>query len=259
MNILITNDDGINADGLIELKKALEKEHNIYIIAPLKEQSGSSHSLTMNLPLRVYEYGKNFYAVDGTPTDCVMLGLNKIYEGIKFDLLVSGINYGANLGDDLTYSGTVAGAMEGCLMGIPSIALSIDVDFQKRPVYIHYETAIQVLKILIENGLKFKKDTFLNINVPDKPLKKLKGIKITRQGKRTYKDVIVENVDPRGEKYYWIAGTPVVLCKDEDTDIFAVENDYVSITPVKMDLTDYDFMNELNNFLTNKDFFNSAL
>ncbi len=258
MNILITNDDGINADGLIELKKSLENEHNVYVIAPLKEQSGSSHSLTMNMPLRVYEYGKNFYAVDGTPTDCVMLGLNKIFEDIKFDLLISGINYGANLGDDLTYSGTVAGAMEGCLMGLPSIAISIDVDFQKRPVYVHYESAIKFLKILISNGLNFKKDTFLNVNVPDKPFQEIKGIKVTRQGKRTYKDVIVENTDPRGQKYYWIAGTPVILCKDEDTDIYAVENSYVSITPIKMDLTDYDFMNELTNFLTNKDFFNSA-
>ena len=149
MNIFLTNDDGINADGLLELKKELEKEHDVYVIAPLKEQSGSSHSLTMNMPLRVYEYGKNFYAVDGTPTDCVMLGLNKVFEGINFDLLISGINYGANLGDDLTYSGTVAGAMEGCLMGIPSIAISLDVDFQKRPVYVHYETAIKVIKYLI--------------------------------------------------------------------------------------------------------------
>ena len=258
MNILLTNDDGINADGLLELKKSLEKEHTVHVIAPLKEQSGSSHSLTMNMPLRIYEYGKNFYAVDGTPTDSVMLGLNKIFLDVKFDLLISGINYGANLGDDLTYSGTVAGAMEGCLMGIPSIAISIDVDFQKRPVYVHYETAIKVIKIFISNGLKFKNDTFLNVNVPDKPFEKLKGIKVTRQGKRTYKDVIVENTDPRGEKYYWIAGTPVVLCKDEDTDIYAIENDFVSITPIKMDLTDYDFMNELNNFLTNKNFFNSA-
>ncbi len=258
MNILITNDDGINADGLIELKKSLEDEHNVFVIAPLKEQSGSSHSLTMNMPLRVYEYGKNFYAVDGTPTDCVMLGLNKIFEGVKFDLLISGINYGANLGDDITYSGTVAGAMEGCLMGLPSIALSIDVDFQKRPVYVHYESAIKFLKILISNGLNFKKDTFLNINVPDKPFQEIKGIKVTRQGKRTYKDVIVENTDPRGEKYYWIAGTPVILCKDEDTDIYAVENSYVSVTPIKMDLTDYNFIEELTKFLTNKDFFNSA-
>ncbi len=258
MNILITNDDGINSDGLIELKKVLEKKHNIYVAAPLKEQSGSSHSLTMNLPLRIYEYGKNFFAVDGTPTDCIMLAINKIFQDIKFDLLISGINYGANLGDDITYSGTVAGAMEGCLMGIPSIALSLDVDFQKRPVYAHYETAAKFVDTFIKVNISFKKDTFLNINVPDKPLDKIKGIKITRQGKRTYKDVIVENTDPRGEKYYWIAGTPVILCKDEDTDIFAVENGYISITPLKMDLTDYDFINELNNFLTNKDFFNSA-
>ena len=258
MNILITNDDGINADGLIALKKSLEKVHSVFIVAPLKEQSGSSHSLTMNMPLRVYEYGKNYYAVDGTPTDCIMLAINKIFEKIKFDLLISGINYGANLGDDITYSGTVAGAMEGCLMGIPSIAISLDVNFKKRPVYVHYETAVFVLNKIIENGLKFKKDTFLNINVPDLPIEKIKGIKITRQGKRTYKDVIVENIDPRGEKYFWIAGTPVVLCKDEDTDIYAVENGYVSITPLKMDLTDYEFINELNKFLTNKDFFNSS-
>ena len=170
MNILLTNDDGINADGILFLKKELEKEHNIYISAPLKEQSCSSHSLTMNLPLRVYEYGKNFYAVDGTPTDCVMLALNKIYENVKFDLLISGINYGANLGDDITYSGTVAGAMEGCLMGIPSIALSLDVDFQKRPVYVHYETAVHVVKLLISNGFKVKKDTFLKRIVILKPL-----------------------------------------------------------------------------------------
>ena len=244
MNILLTNDDGIESDGLISIKKYFEKEHNIFVVAPLNEQSCSSHSLTMNSPLRVYEYGKNYFAVNGTPTDCIMIGVNKIFENIKFDLLISGINYGGNLGDDITYSGTVAAAMEGCLMKIPSIAVSINVDFKKRPQYVHYDSAIFYLKktISIIKNIKDFSDCFFNLNVPDLPVEKIKGLKITKQGKRTYKDVIVENIDPRGEKYYWIAGTPVTLPNGENTDLKALENNFSSLTPLHLDLTNYKYL-----------------
>ncbi len=250
MNVLITNDDGIESEGLIALKKFFEKEHNVFVIAPLREQSCSSHSLTMNFPLRVYEYGKNYFAVDGTPTDCIMVGVNKIFEKIKFDLLVSGINYGANLGDDITYSGTVAAAMEGCLLKIPSVAVSIHVDFEKRPQYVHYDSAIFYLKKVLGYIEKIDdfSDCFFNLNVPDMPVEKIKGLKITKQGKRTYRDVIVENIDPRGKKYYWIAGTPVTIPNGNNTDLAAIENNFASLTPLHLDLTNYKFIDILSNF-----------
>ncbi len=248
MNVLITNDDGIESEGLIALKKFFEKEHNTYIIAPLREQSCSSHSLTMNFPLRVYEYGKNYFAVDGTPTDCIMVGVNKIFENINFDLLVSGINYGGNLGDDITYSGTVAAAMEGCLLKIPSIAVSIHVDFEKRPHYVHYDSAIFYLKKVLKLIGKINdfSDCFFNLNVPDLPVELINGLKITKQGKRTYKDVIVENKDPRGKKYYWIAGTPVTIPNGENTDLAAIEANFASLTPLHLDLTNYKYIEILN-------------
>lgn len=249
MNILITNDDGIDSEGLLLLKKHFGTNHKVYIIAPLREQSGSSHSLTMNRPLRIYEYGKNFYAVDGTPTDCIMLGVNKVFKNIKFDLLLSGINYGGNLGDDITYSGTVSAAFEGCLLNILSIAISVAVDFDKRPQYVHYDSAIfyveQVIEILKNISVK---DCFFNLNVPDLPVSNIKGLKITKQGKRTYKDIIIENVDPRGKKYYWIAGTPVTLSNGDDTDLFAIEKGYASLTPLHLDLTHYKYIEILKNF-----------
>jgi len=250
MNVLLTNDDGIDSEGLIALKKFFEKENNVFIIAPLREQSCASHSLTMNSPLRIYEYGKNYFAVDGTPTDCIMLGVNKIFEKVKFDLLVSGINYGANLGDDITYSGTVAAAMEGCLLKIPSIAVSSYVDFEKRPDYVHYDSAVlyleKVLKIMLT--IDDFSDCFFNLNVPDLPIEQIKGLKITKQGKRTYKDVIVENTDPRGKKYYWIAGTPITLPNGNNTDLDALENNYASLTPLHLDLTNYNYIKILNKF-----------
>lgn len=255
MNILLTNDDGIESDGLLSLKNHFEKHYNVYTVAPLREQSCSSHSITMNHPLRVYEYGKNIYAVDGTPTDSIMLAINTIFKNVKFDILISGINYGGNLGDDITYSGTVAAAMEGCLLGITSVALSIVVDFDKRPQYIHYESGIYYIEKIIHVLRKTKlEDCFLNINIPDKSVEKIKGMKITKQGKRTYKDVIVENKDPRGKKYYWIAGTPVSIGNGEDTDLYAIENDFVSVTPLRLDLTHYKYIETLKkiNYMLDK-------
>ena len=244
MNILLTNDDGIDSEGLILLKKYFEKNNNVYLIAPQKEQSCSSHSLTMHNPLRVFQYGKNTFAVNGTPTDCVMLGINKIYKNIKFDLLISGINCGGNLGDDITYSGTVAAAMEGCLFGITSIAVSMVVDFKKRPQYINYDSAPEYIDNVIQllKKLDNLNDCFFNLNIPDLPKEKIKGLKITTQGKRTYKDIIVENVDPRGEKYYWIAGTPVTLGNNIKSDLYAVEHNYASLTPLHLDLTNYNYV-----------------
>ncbi len=249
MNILLTNDDGIDSEGLILLKKHFEKTDNVFLIAPQKEQSCSSHSLTMHYPLRAFEYGRNNFAVDGTPTDCVLLGINKIFQNVKFDLLISGINYGGNLGDDITYSGTVAAAMEGCLFGITSIAVSLVVDFDKKPQYVNYDSAVFYLDkvIAMMKSIKNFKDCFLNLNIPDLPLEKIKGLKITTQGKRTYKDVIVENKDPRGKKYYWIAGTPVNPGNNSNSDLHAIENSYASLTPLHLDLTNYKYVEILKN------------
>ncbi len=258
MNILLTNDDGIESEGLLSLKKYFEKDHEVFIIAPLREQSCCSHSLTINYPLRVIEYGKNFFAVDGTPTDCIMLAKSKIFKNIKFDMLVSGINNGGNLGDDITYSGTVAGAMEGCLLGLPSIAISMVVDFEKKPEYIDYEPAIlyleKITKLIYNLNNFIFRDCFFNVNVPNLPYEKIKGLKLTKQGKRTYKDIIVENVDPRGKKYYWIAGTPVNLSNDDDTDLYAVENNFVSVTPLHLDLTNYSVLKSLNKLIKDYEF-----
>jgi len=249
MNILLTNDDGIESDGLIALKNHLEKSYNVFTVAPVKEQSCSSHSITMNYPLRVFEYGKNIFAVDGTPTDCIMLAVNKIFKKIKFDILISGINRGGNLGDDITYSGTVAAAMEGCLLKLKSLAVSLVVDFDKQPQYLHYDSGIYFVEKVIDVIKKIDTENcFFNLNVPDKPLNNIKGLQVTKQGKRTYKDVIVENTDPRGKKYYWIAGTPVSTGNGEGTDLFAIENDFASLTPLRLDLTEYKYIEILKNF-----------
>ncbi len=249
MNILLTNDDGIDSEGLLSLKKHFDKKHNVYVIAPTKEQSCSSHSITMNSPLRVFEYGHRIFAVSGTPTDCIMLGINKIFKNTSFDVLISGINYGGNLGDDITYSGTVSAALEGCLLNIRSVAVSVVVDFDQVPQYVHYDSAIYFLDKVLEltTGLD-SSDCFYNLNVPDKALTEIKGLKITKQGKRTYKDVIVEKIDPRGKKYYWIAGTPVSTGNGEETDLFAVENNFASLTPLHLDLTNYKYIEILKNF-----------
>jgi len=244
--ILISNDDGINSSGLNALSQALKPLGQVIIIAPDREQSASSHALSLHRPLRIDKLSENVYSVDGTPTDCINLAINGFLKNKKPDLIVSGINKGENLGDDITYSGTVSAAIEGTLLGIPSIAISqegrSDFDFEAANYYIY-----DLAKYVLFNPIP--RNTLLNINIPNLPLNKIKGIKIATQGKRIYEEPIVEKTDPRGKKYYWIGGNELDSVIIENSDIEAVKSGYVSITPIKLDLTDYNFIEKLEHDL----------
>lgn len=214
----------------------------VYTVAPDRDQSAVSHSLSLNRPLRMEALGDNFYSVDGTPTDCINLAVNGIFRHMKFNIVVSGINQGENLGEDITYSGTVSAAMEGTLLGIPSIAISLASkrDFQ-------YETACHYALRLVKKTLRLSlpDGVLLNVNIPNLPLDKVKGIKVTRQGKRVYGAEIVEKVDPRGRTYYWIGGSELGYVRIPDSDMIAVEEGFVSVTPIKLDLTYYNYIDKL--------------
>jgi len=237
MVILLSNDDGVYAQGLVVLMEHLQDLAEVYVVAPDREKSAVSHAVTLHRPLRVEKNKDRVFAVDGTPTDCVILAVNKLLKE-RPDLLVSGINQGGNMGDDITYSGTVSAAMEGTILGIPSIAISLVIE-KHRNFKVAAEFAKKLVKWVMQNPLP--KNTFLNVNVPDvASYTELKGIKWTRQGKMLYADSIDELIDPRGRKYYWIGGVPLKDIENEDdTDIGAVSKGYISITPVHLDLTDY--------------------
>jgi 5'-nucleotidase len=234
--ILVTNDDGIHSEGIIVLAKALNEVGDVFVVAPDREKTAVAHSLTLHRPLRVEKIKRNFWAVDGTPADCVYLGVNTILPK-PAQLIASGINMGGNMGDDITYSGTVSAAFEGTLLGIPSFAISLDARS-----HFKFDTAarfaVRVARYISKKGLP--KGTFLNINVPNVDEEEIKSYKITQQGKWTLNgNAVVEKVDPRGKKYYWIAGGRQGFTKEGETDIEAVSNSYISITPLHLDLTDY--------------------
>ncbi|MBI4208760.1 MAG: 5'/3'-nucleotidase SurE [Deltaproteobacteria bacterium] len=239
--ILLCNDDGIYSGGLKALEKAIRPLGTLYIVAPDRDQSTVSHSLTLHRPLRIHRRGERGYAVNGTPTDCVNLAINTILPR-KPALLISGINKGGNIGDDVTYSGTVSAAMEGTLLGIPSFAISVmgrnDFDFGAATSF-----ARRVARAILENGLP--KETLLNVNVPSLPAKRILGYTVTQQGKRVYEEVITEKIDPRGKKYYWIGGDELKYKPDGASDMAAIRKRYISITPIHLDLTDYAFLDEL--------------
>jgi len=240
--ILVTNDDGVHAPGIIALFKAMKELGEAYIIAPNRERSAVGHSLTLHRPLKVEELRENVFSVNGTPTDCVALGVHKILPR-RPHLIASGINRGANLGDDITYSGTVSAAMEGTILGVPSFALSV---IGERPF--HYDSAvyyaIEVGSYILDKSLPY--DTLLNVNVPNVPKRDtIKGIRITRQGKRVYDNAIQEVFSPWGDKHYWIGGGKPYWEQGEDMDMQAVLDGYVSVTPVHLDLTNYTALDYL--------------
>ncbi len=243
--ILITNDDGFDASGIKELEAGLAGLGELTVVAPDREQSASGHSLTLQRPLRIHERLPNRYAVDGTPTDCVFLGVNHVMRDHRPDLVISGINRGGNLGDDITYSGTVAAAFEATLLGIPAFAVSLEISRER-----HFATAAKVAREVagkvLEHGLPAA--TLLNINVPDLPWEKLAGFRITRQGKRSYSDVVQENLDPRGRHYYWIGGEVLQGEDIEGTDVALVRAGFVSITPIHLDLTNYRALKPLESW-----------
>ncbi len=234
--IVVTNDDGVHSPGLIALFKAMESIGEAYIIAPDRERSAVSHALTLHRPLKVEELRKNVFSVNGTPTDCVALGINKILSR-KPDLIASGINMGANLGDDVTYSGTVSAAIEGTILGVSSFAISLT-GWRPFPFETAVPYAIEIAQYILDKSLPY--DTLLNVNVPNVKKDRINGIKLTRQGKRVYDNAIQDILSPWGEKYYWIGGGNPYWEHGEDMDIQAVLDNYVSVTPIHLDLTNYD-------------------
>jgi 5'-nucleotidase len=240
--ILLTNDDGIHSKGIIVLAKALQEIGNIFVVAPDSEQSAVAHSLTLHRPLRVEKIKKNFYAVDGTPADCIHLGVNTILPK-KPRLIVSGINKGGNLADDIIYSGTVSAAFEGTLLGIPSFAISL-VSRSHFKFDVAARFALRVARYIMRWGLP--RNTFLNINVPNLDGKEIRSYKITQQGRLIHNGGgVIEKMDPRGKKYYWIGGGEMVFDKGRNTDVEAISKSYISITPLNLDLTNYSSIREL--------------
>lgn len=239
--ILVSNDDGVYSDGIRTLGKALQKLGKVVIIAPDQERSAASHSLTLHRPLRVKKLKTDVYSVDGTPTDCISLGVNEILEK-RPALLVSGINKGANLGDDVHYSGTVSAAIEGGIMGIPSIAISM----MPGENY-HFKTAadfaVSLSKKVLKEGLP--PGVILNVNVPNLPPGQIKGYQFTKQGKRDYGDIIAERIDPRGKRYYWIGGNMAGFEDIPGSDCNATTTNYISITPINVNLTEHTFLKTL--------------
>ncbi|WP_028585921.1 5'/3'-nucleotidase SurE [Desulfogranum mediterraneum] len=233
--ILVTNDDGVSAPGLRALREAVDSLGEVVVVAPERDNSAVSHSLTMNRPLRVIELEAGIYMMDGTPTDCVTIALNKILER-KPDLIVSGINPGANLGDDISYSGTVSAAIEGTMYGIPSIAFSLG----GGPPY-DFEVAAGVAWKLASMALAFQlpPGSLLNVNVPSLPAKEIRGIRFTCQGRRVYRDAIQETYDPWGRKHYWIGGGTAHWSGGEETDEQALRDGCISVTPIQLDVTNH--------------------
>ena len=235
IRILLSNDDGVYAPGLKALARELRRIGELTVIAPNSDQSSVSHSLTLNRPLRIKNHGDGVYSVDGTPTDCVTLAFHKLLRRRPPQLVISGLNHGANMGEDVTYSGTVAAAIEGTIMGVPAIAASMTAaDIQGKS----FLSAARFIRRLIAKtqGL-MPKNTLLNINFPKMPSGGYKQYEITRLGKRVYKDIISTNTDPRGKSYFWIGGEPTWE-RTNETDAGAVGRGLVSITPLNIDMTD---------------------
>jgi len=243
VRLLLCNDDGIYSEGLRALEESLASFGTIYVVAPDREQSAASHAVTLQRPLRIEQLGERRWAVDGTPTDAVLLAVNGLLREERPDYVISGINRGHNIADDVTYSGTVSAAIEGTLLGIQSIAVSLGgreaFDFGPAAAFTG-----ELLRSL--QDVRLPRNTLLNVNVPPLPRSLIKGVQLTRQGQRRYGDTIIEKTDPRGRKYYWIGGGEMDLVDDGgDTDIGAIAREMISITPLHLDLTNYSSFDEL--------------
>jgi 5'-nucleotidase len=234
MRILLTNDDGVASPALAQLRRVLSPFGRVITIAPDRNQSASSQSLTLHRPLRIQETAEDCYSVDGTPTDCVLVAFHGQL-GEKPDLVVSGINHGPNMGEDVFYSGTVAAAIEGVLQGTPGVAASLvtraGTDFRDPA-----DIVGRIIRQVLEQGLKRR--LLLNINIPFLPVDAIRGVRVTRLGTRVYEDTLVRKVDPRGRDYYWIGGEDPVWRPEEGTDFHSVDAGYVSVTPLQLELTD---------------------
>jgi 5'-nucleotidase len=231
--ILVTNDDGYDAPGLGALVAAVEPLGRVLVVAPDREQSGAGHALTLDRPLRVYRVEENRYRVTGTPTDCVHIAVTNLAGGEHPAMVVSGINRGLNIGDDVTYSGTVSAALEGTLLGIPSIAFSVQIDFEG---VANYDSAVHFTRklagMVLERGLS--SGVLVNVNFPKG---EYRSVRITRQGTRTYSGTTLERLDPSGRPYFWIAGARLKPAGEPDGDHEAIDAGYISVTPLQADLT----------------------
>ena len=252
MDILLTNDDGIYAEGLWALHRKFIKQHSVTIVAPDRERSAVGHGITLHEPLRAARISFNGgcigHAVNGTPADCIKLSLLEILDS-RPDIVISGINPGANVGINVNYSGTVAAAKEATLYGIPSIAVSIG--SHKIDNYDDAALFVELLTVdVLEKGLPL--GTFLNVNIPDLPLKKIEGVSICRHGTELYSEYIDKRVDPRNRTYYWQGCNLRTSIDEPDTDDALLCKNYISITPIKCDMTDYDVLEELKEWKINK-------
>ena len=245
MHILLSNDDGYLAEGLNALANALREHAEISVVAPDRNRSAASNSLTLEMPLRVYATDNGFIKVDGTPTDCVHLAITGLLDH-EPDMVFAGINHGSNLGDDVLYSGTVAAATEGRFLGLPAIAISL---VGSNPI--HFETAADVAVTLLKQLVKkpLPKDTILNVNVPDVALKDLKGFKATRLGQRHKSEPVIKSKDPRGRIIYWVGPPGAEQDAGPGTDFYAINEGYVSVTPLQIDLTRYESIDALASWL----------
>jgi len=240
--LLLTNDDGYLSDGINILFKALQKTADVFIVAPDREQSASSHSLTLKRPLRVHKLGSRRYAIDGTPTDCVMLAVHLFFKRRKPDMIISGINHGANMGEDVTYSGTVAAAIEGSILGIPSISVSMANWEPGTPMVRAARFVVKLVEFY--HKLNLDPSTFLNVNLPRDYGQPYRKYEFTGLGARLYKDYVIHKTDPRGKAYYWIGGH-ATWKTTRGSDFEAVQRRAVSITPLKLKFTDGDSLRRL--------------
>ncbi len=246
MRVLVTNDDGVTSPGLIALARGLSRVAETFVVAPEHERSAASHAITLHKPLRatrvrVGDTDVPGWSTNGTPADCVVLAVLDLI-GAAPDIVLSGINVGANLGMDLIYSGTVSGAVEAVLFGIPAIALSVAA-FRD----IHWEPAVEFAETLVQHVARHRlpTDTFLNVNVPNLPAGSLRGVEITRQGQRRYVNRLEKRADPRGRDYYWVTGSPDAASEAEGTDVRAVAEGRISVTPLRLDMTDDDLASDV--------------
>jgi len=254
MNILLSNDDGFIAPGINLLRDTLlqsKKVSNVITIAPDRDRSGASNSLTLEAPLRITERGEQFYSVNGTPTDCVHLALTGLYDNDEPDMVISGINAGANMGDDVIYSGTVAAAMEGRNLGLPAMAVSIT---SFKPNY--FESAAKAVIHLLDRLPSLdlttadQTATILNVNVPDLPYDEIKGFQATRLGKRHKAEPVIRSHDPRGAEIFWVGPVGEEADAGEGTDFHAIQNGYISVTPIHIDLTRYSAIDATEDWLS---------
>jgi 5'-nucleotidase len=242
--ILVCNDDGIGSAGLKALAESLSPLGEVVVVAPDRERSAAGHSLTLSRPLRAAHLDEGWYSVDGTPTDCITLAVMGLLPR-RPHLVAAGINHGSNMGDDVTYSGTVSSAIEATLQGIPAFAVSVAGDGE-----FNFQTAARIARRLAAEVLRrgLPRDTLLNVNVPNLPPEAIRGVAVTRQGRRVYSETVVRKIDPRGKAYYWIGGTDPNWERVGDTDYDAVSSGWISLTPLHLDLTNHGAIEELQSW-----------